>query len=51
VKLLVRAVLAVTVAVAGSIATSAPAGATECTPKGCTSSCYLDLESLEYRCF
>lgn len=30
------------VAVAGSFAVTAPASATECTPRGCTGGCYVN---------
>lgn len=42
-KLLARAALAVAVAAASGVLLAAPAGATECTPKGCsTGGCRLN---------
>ena len=47
-KLILRLALVTVVAGAGVLVAS-PAGATECTPKGCTGGCYLNPEALDPR--
>ena len=48
-KILARAALAVAVAAAGTVLLAAPAGATECTPKGCSGGCHLNLDAADPR--
>ncbi len=48
-RLAVRLALVAAVAVAGSVTLAAPASATECTPKGCSSSCHLNPAATDPR--
>ncbi len=47
-KLVLRLAL-VTVVAAGGVLVASPAGATECTPKGCSGGCHLNPDALDPR--